>query len=114
MILQIVCDVLFLISVVFALAGTLGIIKMPDTFSRMQASTCVSTLGVLGVIIGGILYAAIVMHSASTAIKIGVIGLMILVTNPIGSHVLARGAYKSGIRPEKPMETDDLGRDFDE
>ena len=114
MILQIVCDVLFLISVVFALAGTLGIIKMPDTFSRMQASTCVSTLGVLGVIIGGILYAAIVMHSASTAIKIGVIGLMILVTNPIGSHVLARGAYKSGIRPEKPMETDDLGMDFDE
>ncbi len=114
MILQIVCDVLFLISVVFALAGTLGIIKMPDTFTRMQASTCVSTLGVLGVIIGGILYAAIVMHSASTAIKIGVIGLMILVTNPIGSHVLARGAYRSGIRPEKPMETDDLGRDFDE
>ena len=114
MILQIVCDVLFLISVVFALAGTLGIIKMPDTFSRMQASTCVSTLGMLGVVIGGILYAAIVMHSASTAIKIGVIGLMILVTNPIGSHVLARGAYKSGIRPEKPMETDDLGRDFDE
>ena len=114
MILQIVCDVLFLISVVFALAGTLGIIKMPDTFSRMQASTCVSTLGMLGVVIGGILYAAIVMHSASTAIKIGVIGLLILVTNPIGSHVLARGAYKSGIRPEKPMETDDLGRDFDE
>ena len=57
MILQIVCDVLFLISVVFALAGTLGIIKMPDTFSRMQASTCVSTLGMLGVVIGGILYA---------------------------------------------------------
>ena len=114
MILQIVCDVLFLISVVFALAGTLGIIKMPDTFSRMQASNCVSTLGMLGVVIGGILYAAIVMHSASTAIKIGVIGLLILVTNPIGSHVLARGAYKSGIRPEKPMETDDLGRDFDE
>ena len=114
MVLRIVCDVLFLVSAVFALAGTLGIIKMPDTFSRMQASTCISTLGVLGVVIGGILYAAIGMHSASAAVKIGVIGLLILVTNPIGSHVLARGAYKSGIKPEKPMETDDLGRDFDE
>lgn len=114
MVLRIVCDVLFLVSAVFALAGTLGIIKMPDTFSRMQASTCISTLGVLGVVVGGILYAAICMHSASAAVKIGVIGLLILVTNPIGSHVLARGAYKSGIRPEKPMETDDLGRDFDE
>ena len=114
MALRIVCDVFFLVSLVFALAGTKGIIKMPDTFSRMQASTCVATLGVLGVVIGGILYAAIAMHSASAAIKIGVIGLMIMVTNPIGSHVLARGAYKAGIRPDKPMETDDLGRDFDE
>lgn len=55
MVLRIVCDVFFLVSLVFALAGTKGIIKMPDTFSRMQASTCVSTLGVLGVVIGGIL-----------------------------------------------------------
>ena len=45
MVLRIVCDVFFLVSLVFALAGTKGIIKMPDTFSRMQASTCVSTLG---------------------------------------------------------------------
>ena len=67
MVLRIVCDVFFLVSLVFALAGTKGIIKMPDTFSRMQASTCVSTLGVLGVVIGGILYAAIAMHSASAA-----------------------------------------------
>ena len=43
MALRIVCDVFFLVSLVFALAGTKGIIKMPDTFSRMQASTCVST-----------------------------------------------------------------------
>ena len=43
MVLRIVCDVFFLVSLVFALAGTKGIIKMPDTFSRMQASTCVAT-----------------------------------------------------------------------
>ena len=113
MILRIVCDIFFLISLIFACAGTKGILKMPDTFSRMQASTCVATLGVLGVMIGGILYAAIGMHSASAAVKIAVIGLLILVTNPIGSHVLARGAYKAGIRPEKTMEKDDLGRDFE-
>ena len=114
MVLRIVCDVLFLISLIFALAGTKGILKMPDVFSRMQASTCVATLGMLGVMIGGILYAAIAMHNAGAAINIALIGLMILVTNPIGSHVLAKGTYKAGIRPEKKMEVDDLGRDFDE
>ena len=114
MVLRILTDLFVVIGLIFALAGTKGVLKMPDAFSRMQASTCIATLGVIGVVIGSLIYAIGVMHSASTAVKIVVIGLMILVTNPIGSHVLARGAYKGGIRPEKKMETDDLGRDFDE
>ena len=114
MALRIGMDVFLAIGLIFALAGTKGILKMPDALSRMQASTCVATLGVIGVVIGGLIYAIGVMGSAGTAIKIALVGLLILVTNPIGSHVLARGAYKAGIRPEKKMETDELGRDFDE
>ena len=45
---------------------------------------------------------------------IAVIALMIMCTNPVGSHAIAKGAYSHGYRPEKKMETDDLGRDFDE
>ena len=114
MALRIGMDVFLAIGLIFALAGTKGILKMPDAFSRMQASTCVATLGMIGVVIGGLIYAIGVMGSAGTAIKIALVGLLILVTNPIGSHVLARGAYKAGIRPEKKMETEELGRDFDE
>ena len=114
MLIRIIIDLLILGGLVFAVAGTKGILKMPDVFSRMQAATCISTLGVLGVEVGGVLYAAFVMHSAASAIKIAVIGLMILATNPVGSHVIAKGAYSHGYRPEKKMETDDLGRDFDE
>jgi multicomponent Na+:H+ antiporter subunit G len=111
---RIISDILIAIGAIFALAGTIGILKMPDTYSRMQASTCVATLGVLGVTLGALLYAVFVMGSAAIAIKVAVIGLLILVTNPIGSHMLAKGAYKAGIRPEKKMDVDDLGRDFDE
>ena len=114
MLIRIIVDLLIAVGLVFAAAGTKGILKMPDPFSRMQASTCVATLGVLGVALGGIVYAAAVMHSAGSAIKIAVIALLVLVTNPIGSHVIAKGAYSHGFRPEKKMETDDLGRDFDE
>ena len=46
--------------------------------------------------------------------KIAVIALLILVTNPLGSHAIAKGAYRHGVRPEKPMEVDDFRRDFDE
>ena len=49
LILRIAIDVLIAIGAIFALAGTLGVMRMPDTFCRMQASTCVTTLGVIGV-----------------------------------------------------------------
>ena len=114
MLIRIIIDLLVLCGLVFAAAGAAGILKMPDLFSRMQAATCISTLGVLGVVLGGVLYAAFVMHNAGAAIKIAVIGLLILATNPVGSHVIAKGAYSHGYRPGKKMETDDLGRDFDE
>ena len=114
MILRIVIDLLMLCGLYFALAGTKGVIQMPDTFCRMQASTCVSTLGMLGALLGSLLYAVFVMGSPSAAVKIAVIALLIFVTNPIGSHAIAKGAYRHGIRPEKPMEVDDFRRDFDE
>ena len=114
MAIRIVIDVLMVIGLVFCLAGVKGLIKMPDTFSRMQASTCISTLGAIGVLLGALLYANFVMGSAGTAVKIVVIALMIILTNPIGAHSIAKGAYKAGIRPEKPMEVDDYGRDFND
>ena len=114
MLIRIIADVLLLIGAVFALAGTIGILKMPDTFSRMQASTCVSTLAILCIGLGALVYAIFAMHSASAAVKIAVIVLLVFVTNPVGSHAIAKGAYRAGIRPEKRMETDEYGRDFDE
>lgn len=113
MILRIAIDALIVIGLFFALAGTKGILRMPDTFCRMQASTCISTLGVLCTAIGAVLYAAVIMGSAGTAVKIGVIALLILLTNPIGGHSIAKGAYKAGIRPEKEMTVDEYGRDFE-
>ena len=108
--LRVIIDILIGIGAVFALAGTIGVIKMPDVFSRMQASTCITTMGVLG----ALLYAIFVMQHPSTAVKVVVIAALVLTTNPVGAHAIAKGAYQAGIRPEKKMETDDYRRDFDE
>ena len=113
MVLRIVIDALIVIGLFFALAGTKGILKMPDTFCRMQASTCISTLGILCTAIGGVLYAAVIMGSAGTAVKVALVAVLVLITNPIGAHTIAKGAYKAGIRPEKEMSVDDYGRDFE-
>ena len=113
MALRIVIDVLVAVGFIFALAGTKGILKMPDTFCRMQASTCVTTLGVLGVVLGGALYAFCIMGSVSTGVKVLLIGLLLITINPVGAHAIAKGAYKNGIRPDKEMEIDDYRGAFE-
>ena len=114
MILRIIIDVFIAAGFIFALAGTKGVIQMPDTYCRMQASTCITTLEVLGVVIGAALYAFCIMGSPATGIKVVVIGLLVITINPVGAHAIAKGAYRHGIRPEKEMEIDDFRRDFDE
>ena len=111
---RIVIDVILAAGFIFALAGAKGILQMPDAFCRMQASTCISTLGTLGVIVGGALYAFFVMGSVSAGVKILLIGLLIITINPVGAHAIAKGAYRNGVRPEKEMEIDDYGRDINE
>lgn len=112
--LRIIIDVLIAIGGIFALAGTIGVMKMPDTYSRMQASTCIATMGVIGVCLGALLYGIFVMQHPGTVVKIIIIGALILATNPVGAHAIAKGSYKAGIRPKKKMQVDDYGRDFDE
>ena len=109
-----VIDALIVISLFFALAGVVGMLRMPDTFSRMQASTCITTMGVIGVCLGALLYAIFIMGSPSTAVKVGVIAALVLTTNPVGAHAIAKGAYQAGIRPRKKMEIEDYRRDFNE
>ena len=111
---RIVIDILVAAGFIFALAGTKGILKMPDAFCRMPASTCITTLGTLGVILGGALSAFFVMGSVGTGVKVLLIGLLIITINPVGAHAIAQGAYKYGVRPAKDMEIDDYGRDFNE
>ena len=111
---RLLIDVFIVIGAFFALAGTLGLLKMPDTLCRMQASTCIPTLGIICVAIAGILYAAVFQHDAGNAVKIAVIGIMVVLTNPLGAHVIARGAYKADLMKDKSLKLnpDDYGRDF--
>lgn len=111
---RIVYDILIVISLFFAFAGVVGLLRMPDTFCRMQSSTNITTLGVMGVILAGFLYAIFGVHDGAMAIKIAIIGIFYIITNPVSSHALCRGAYRHGVRPQKPMETDQYEEDLTE
>ena len=110
---RIAVDILIALDLIFALAGVVGMLRMPDTFCRMQSSTNVATFGVLGVIIAGILYSFAVLHNGEMGVKLIVLGIFYIVTNPIGGHAIAKGAYRHGVYPEKEMVCDKYGEDME-
>ena len=109
---RIAIDIFIGISIFFALAGTVGMLRMPDTFCRMQSSTNIATMGVLGVIVGAVLFTLFVQVDYSMAVKLVILGVFYIVTNPISGHALAKGAYRHGIRPDKEMVVDMYGEDL--
>lgn len=119
-ILRIVSDVFVVIGIFFAFAGTVGLLRMSDAFNRMQSSTNISTLGLYGAIIGGLVKAISVVlegHELGWTMftKIALIGLFSILANPIAGHSIAKAAYKHGVRPEKEFVCDAYGEDeFDD
>ena len=86
---DILTAVLWLLGSVFALLAALGLLRMPDVFTRMQASTKASTLG-LGCLLLG---AALQLGDLASWIRAGSIGAFILLTTSVSAHVIARASY---------------------
>ena len=107
-ILRVIIDLFIVGGCFFAFAGAVGIVRMPDTFSRMQSSTNITTLGILLTLVGAFLYFLLVMHSWGSAAKVVVIGVLTVVANPVGGHAVARAAYRIGVRPKRELVVDDL------
>ena len=86
---DILTAVLWLSGAAFALLAAVGVLRMPDVFTRMQASTKASTLGLGCLLIG----AALQMGDFAAFIRAASIGAFVLLTTPVAGHVIARASY---------------------
>ncbi|AOY74850.1 monovalent cation/H(+) antiporter subunit G [Clostridium formicaceticum] len=84
--------VIFLLcgSAFFFLVGTLGLIRMPDAFCRMHATTKCDTLG------AGLALLAVVFYRGFSVVSIKIIFVLafIWLTNPTAAHIISKAAYK--------------------
>jgi multicomponent Na+:H+ antiporter subunit G len=84
---------LLLAGAFFCFVAALGVLRMPDTYLRMHASSKAGTLGC------GLVLAAVALHFA----EIGVVSraamaiLFLLLTAPAGAHMIGRAAYRTGV-----------------
>ncbi|MGH8677337.1 MAG: monovalent cation/H(+) antiporter subunit G [Burkholderiales bacterium] len=80
----------------FCMIGAVGLLRMPDFYTRMHSASVIDTLGA-GLLLGGmILQAGLTL----VAVKLFFIALLLFFTSPTATHALARAARVRGLEPE--------------
>jgi len=83
------------LGLVFIFFGTLGIIRFPDIYTRLQTSSKCDAAGAVALLVG------LMMREGldSLSLRILIILMFLLLTNPVASHAIARSAAIRGIKP---------------
>jgi len=82
------------VGIVFDFFGCLGLVRLPDVYNRLQASTKCVTLGTCSIMFGTFLIVGVTTAGIKTLVCI----VFLLLTAPVSAHVLARGAHKSRVK----------------
>lgn len=86
--------ILITIGILFDIFGCIGLVRFPDVYNRLQASTKCATLGTILVLVG----TAVISGFGPTAAKAVICAVFILITSPTAAHAIAKGAYASGVQ----------------
>ncbi len=84
------------IGLYFLVVGALGMLRLPDVFSRAHAVSLTDSIGAVFVLAG------LAVHEGFTLnfLKILVVLVLVYLMNPVISHATLRAAYRYGLRPE--------------
>ena len=80
----------------FCLVGGIGLVRMPDFYTRVHAASLTETLGAGLILLGLLLQAGFTLVAA----KLLMVGLLIFFASPTASHALARAALLAKIKPK--------------
>lgn len=79
----------------FCVVGAVGMLRMPDFYTRMHAASVIETLGAGLILLGLMLQAGFTL----VAVKLMIVGLLIFFASPTATHALARAAMARGLKP---------------
>lgn len=88
------------VSCVFAVAGTVGLFRFPDVYSRLQGSSLAGTTAVFTAFAA----AAAISPTLAVVFRVLLVMAFFLLSNPTTTHIIARYAWRSGIDPWSPRE----------
>lgn len=103
-----VCGILLIVSAIFALAAAIGILRLPDLYTRTHAASKAGTLG------AGLALIAIAIYSLDGSVALRALAgfVFFLLTAPVSAHLLARAAYIAGYKPGENTTINELENDI--
>ncbi|MDN5708394.1 MAG: monovalent cation/H(+) antiporter subunit G [Planococcus sp. (in: firmicutes)] len=108
---EILVDILIIIligsGVIFSAVTALGLIRLPDVYTRTHAASKSSTLGVLSILLGTFVHFWFNEGIFNTQMVIAIAFLFI--TQPVAGHLIGRAAYMTGIKVAEETVRDDMG-----
>ena len=87
---------------VLCVIGGLGLLRLPDVYTRAHAAGINDTLGAWAILLGLMLQAGLGL----VTIKLAMIGLFIALVGPVSSHALLKAAYAHDVRARASEEED--------
>lgn len=78
----------------FDFFGCLGLVRLPDVYNRLQASTKCVTLGTCSILFGLFLFKGFTPAGIKAILCI----LFVILTTPVAAHAIARGAHRAGVK----------------
>ncbi len=89
--------VLIGLGLAFMVITALGLMRLPDFYSRVHAVSKSETLGIALVLLG------LILHEGATlvSLKLALILVFVAIANPVGAHLLTRAALRTGQAPWK-------------
>lgn len=89
---------------VFSIVGAIGLVRMPEVFTRMHAASVIDTLGAGLLCIGMMLQAGLTLVTA----KLVFILALLFFIGPVVTHALAQAALHAGLEPRLDEDRSDL------
>lgn len=78
---------------VFCLIGGIGVLRMPDFYTRTHAASITDTLGATLILVGLAIHAGVGLVS----VKLVMVLFLLYVTSPTATHALVKAAYSKGV-----------------
>jgi len=79
----------------FCVIGAVGLLRMPDAFTRLHAASVIDTMGVGMIVIGLMLQSGWTLTTA----RLGIVLVLVFFTSPVASHAIARAMRHRNVEP---------------